>query len=73
MGAKNRRDIKKYSGVILHCSHLEPLELQGMHPLVRVRDKMEGMKKNYASMEDISKELKNLPLRIFETFMLMIV
>ena len=23
--------VKKYSGVILCCSHLEPLDLQGMH------------------------------------------
>ena len=32
MGAKNKGDIKEYSGVILYCSHLEPLDLQGMHP-----------------------------------------
>ena len=26
MGAKNRTDIYEYSGVILHCSHLESLD-----------------------------------------------
>ena len=39
MGAKNGRDNGEYSGVILHCSHLEPLEPKGVHPLVRIRDK----------------------------------
>ena len=39
MGVKNRRVIKEYPGVILRCSHLEPLDHKGMHPLVRVRDK----------------------------------
>ena len=58
MGAKNRRDIEKYSGVILHCSHLEPLELKGVHIFFVKRDvKLEGMKKNYRSKIGSEEEL----------------
>ena len=69
MGAKNRRDIEEYSGVILHCSHLEPLDLQGVHPNSKAeRVKMEDMKKNYASMDVIAEEFKNVGIEDFLDF-----
>ena len=61
MGAKNEEDIKEYSRVILYCSHLKPLDIQGMYPYKKEeRVKMEDMKKNYASMDVIMEELKNV-------------
>ena len=45
MGAKNKGDIKEYSGVILYCSHMESLDLQGVHPYKEEeRVKIEYMK-----------------------------
>ena len=69
MGAKNRRNFEEYSGVILHCSHLEPLDSKGVHPYSKEEIiKMEDMKKNYASMDVIAEELKNVGIENFLDF-----
>ena len=67
MGAKNRRDVKEYSGVILHCSHLEPLDSKGVY-LYLNRDRDGRNEKNYASIHDIAEELKNVGLENFLDF-----
>ena len=68
MEAKNLRDNGKYSGVILHCSHLEPLEPKSMHPLVRIRDKNGRNEKNYNKAPEIEEELKTVDLGIYLDF-----
>ena len=60
MGAKKYWDIYVYSWVILCWNHLEPLEPKGEHPFVIVENKMEDIKKNYRTLEDIEAELKNV-------------